>query len=50
MHEALEVDVLGETLIGHVSRDSTVIEGQETAAAKAKTEMPKRRPGSNRLC
>ena len=44
MHEALVVDVLGEALIGHVSRDSTAIESREAAAAKPKTETPKRRP------
>ena len=46
MHEALVVDVLGEALIGHVSRDSTAIESREAAAAKPKTETPKRRPRS----
>ncbi len=44
MHEALVADVLGEALIGHVSRDSTAIEGREAAAAKPKVKMPKRRP------
>ena len=48
MHEALVVDVLGEALIGHVSRDSTAIESREAAAAKPKTETPKRRPGRPR--
>ena len=45
MHEALVVGVLGEALIGHVSRDSTAIEGREAAVAKPKVERPKRRPG-----
>ena len=48
MHEALVVDVLGEALIGHVSRDSTAIEGREAAAAKPKVDVPKRRPGRPR--
>lgn len=48
MHEALVVDVLGEALIGHVSRDSTAIEGREAAVAKAKVQRPKRRPGRPR--
>ena len=48
MHEALVVDVLGEALIGHVSRDSTAIEGREKAVAKVKVETPKRRPGRPR--
>ena len=48
MHEALVVDVLGEALIGHVSRDSTAIEGREAAVAKPKVEVPKRRPGRPR--
>ncbi len=48
MHEALVVDVLGEALIGHVSRDSTAIEGREAAVAKPKVETPKRRPGRPR--
>ena len=42
------VDVLGEALIGHVSRDSTAIESREAAAAKPKAETPKRRPGRPR--
>ena len=42
------VDVLGEALIGHVSRDSTAIESREAAAAKPKTETPKRWPGRPR--
>ncbi len=38
------VYALGETLIGHVSRDATAIEGREAAVAKPKkTETPKRR-------
>jgi len=45
MHEALVVDVLGDALIGHVSRDSTAIGGREAAVAKPKVEVPKRRPG-----
>lgn len=44
MHEALVVDALGEALIGHVSRDSTAIEGRETAVAKPKIKTLKRRP------
>ena len=48
MHEALVVEVLGETLIGHVSRDSTAIEGREAAGAKVKVKTPKRRPGRPR--
>ena len=48
MHEALVVGVLGEALIGHVSRDSTAIEGREAAVAKPKVERPKRRPGRPR--
>ncbi|MXW90435.1 MAG: transposase [Rhodospirillaceae bacterium] len=49
MHEALVVDALGEVLIGHVSRDSTAIEGREAAVAKPKkTGTPKRRPGRPR--
>ncbi len=48
MHEALVVDVLGEALIGHISRDSTAIEGREKAVAKPKVETPKRRPGRPR--
>ena len=48
MHEALVVDVLDEGLIGHVSRDSTAIEGREKAVAKVKVETPKRRPGRPR--
>ncbi len=45
MHEALVVNVLGEALIGHVSRDSTAIEGREAAVVKPQVETPKRRPG-----
>lgn len=48
MHEALVVDVLGEAIIGHVSRDSTAIEGREAAVAKPKVKTPKRRPGRPR--
>ncbi len=48
MHEALVVEVLGEALIGHVSRDSTAIEGREAAVAKPKAKTPKRRPGRPR--
>lgn len=48
MHEALVADVLGEALIGHVSRDSTAIEGREAAAAKPKVKTPQRRPGRPR--
>ena len=49
MHEALVVEVLGEALIGHVSRDSTAIEGRQAAVAKPKVEAaPKRRPGRPR--
>ena len=48
MHEALVVEVLSETLIGHVSRDSTAIEGREAAGAKVKVKTPKRRPGRPR--
>lgn len=48
MHEALVVDVLGEALIGHVSRDSTAIEGREAAVAKVKVKRPKRRLGRPR--
>ena len=43
MHEALVVDALGETFIGHVSRDATAIEGREAAVAKVKVKKPKRR-------
>ena len=48
MHEALVVDVLGGALIGHVSRDSTAINGREAAVAKPKVKTPKRRPGRPR--
>ena len=48
MHEALVVNVLGEALIGHVSRDSTAIEGREAAVVKPKVKTPKRRPGRPR--
>ena len=48
MHGALVVEVLGEALIGHVSRDSTAIEGREAAVAKPKVNKPKRRPGRPR--
>ena len=40
MHEAL-----GDTLIGHVSRDSTAIEGRERPAPKLTAETPKRKRG-----
>jgi hypothetical protein len=35
VHAAMIADVLGETLIGHISRDSTAIEVRETIAKKA---------------
>ncbi len=41
MHEALVVDAPGETLVGHVSRDATAIEGREVAKPK-KVKKPKR--------
>ena len=49
MHEALVKDALGEELIGHVSRDSTAIEGREKPAPKPATvETPKRKRGRPR--
>ncbi len=48
MHEALVVDAPGETLVGHVSRDATAIEGREAAVAKVKVKKPRRRPGRPR--
>ncbi len=41
MHEALVVDAPGETLVGHVSRNATAIEGREVAKPK-KVKKPKR--------
>ncbi len=44
MHEALVVEAPGETLVGHVSRDTTAIDGREAAVAKPKkTKTRKRR-------
>ncbi len=49
MHEALVKDALGAELIGHVSRDSTAIEGREKPAPKPATgKKPKRRRGRPR--
>ncbi len=49
MHEALVKEALGAELIGHVSRDSTAIEGREKPAPKpAAGKKPKRRRGRPR--
>ncbi len=42
MHEALVVDAPGETLIGHVSRNATAIEGREAAVAKRRPGRPRK--------
>ena len=49
LHEALIERTQGERLVGHISRDSTVIEGREKATPKAKQPAkPKRRRGPPR--
>ncbi len=49
MHEALVKEALGEELIGHVSRDSTAIEGREKPAPKpTPVEKPQRKRGRPR--
>ncbi len=49
MHEALVKEALGAELIGHVSRDSTAIEGRKKLAPKPATgKKPKRRRGRPR--
>ena len=50
MHEALVKDALGDELVGHVSRDSTAIEGREKPAPKpeVKEEKKRRRRGRPR--
>ena len=48
MHKALVEEALGDTLIGHVSRDSTAIEGREKPEPKLAAEAPKRKRGRPR--
>ena len=49
LHEALIDKTLRDHLVGHVSRDSTAIEGREKAAPKSKqSATPKRRRGRPR--
>ena len=49
LHEALIERTQGERLVGHISRDSTAIEGREKATPKAKQPTkPKRRRGRPR--
>ncbi len=48
MHAALVAETLGDTLIGHVSRDSTAIEARETPAPKPKARTPNRKRGRPR--
>ena len=49
MHEALVKEALGGELIGHISRDSTAIEGREKPTPKPKpVKTPKRKRGRPR--
>ena len=43
LHQALLQNTMQEHLVGHVSRDSTAIEGREKAAAKRKPPAPPKR-------
>ena len=43
LHQALLQNTMQEHLVGHVSRDSTAIEGREEAAAKRKQPAPPKR-------
>lgn len=48
MHAALIASTHRDRLVGHISRDSTVIEARETRVAPPKDDQPKRRRGRPR--